>query len=236
MKSGKRALIKIATINQKGGVGKTTLTIQLAAEVSRQKGTWVCVADTDIQRSLGDWWRSRDSEQPVLVECRLDQVQRVIRVAEEQGVTHLFFDTAPRADPVGLAPLARLVDLVLIPTRPSAVDLRAISGTLRFLHEANAPAAVVLNACPPRNITGDASVVRQARRVLEEHGAMVAAISIGQRNALALPVVGGRTAVESEPQSKAAAEIARLWQWVSTNPLAARPNAEIQDQLESSAA
>ncbi len=213
-------MITVAVFNQKGGVGKTTLTLNLAVEVARRRGNWVCVVDTDPQRCLGDWWRLRKSEQPTLVECRLDQARQVAGVARQQGVTHLFFDTAPRAASSGLLPVVRDADVVLVPTRPSAMDLRAIGGTMQFLHEANAETVAVLNACPPRGLCGESGVARQARDALEDWGHEVAAVSIGQRTVFSSALADGWAVSECEPGSKASTEISRLWEWLIEGPLA----------------
>ena len=75
------------------------------------------------------------------------RLARVIEAAADAGTSLVVIDTAPR-EAGGAAEAARLADLVLIPCRPSAVDLAAIPATLAAVGMADALA--VLNACPPR--------------------------------------------------------------------------------------
>ena len=119
-----------------------------------------------------------------------------------------------------LGSLCRAADYVLIPCRPSILDLRAVGGTVELVKAARVAAAIVLNACPAPRGAGEASVTHEARRALLQYGLPVLPVAIGQRAVLAHALAAGLAVEEFEPDSKAAAEIralagtmeAQLWQ------------------------
>jgi chromosome partitioning protein len=76
------------------------------------------------------------------------------------------------------------------------------------------PAVIVLNAVPAGKTTAEASVVTAARVALSAYGLPVCPVAIGHRMALQHALNDGRTAVEYEPDGKAAQEIKRLWRWI----------------------
>ena len=100
--------------------------------------------------------------------------------------------------------------MVLIPCRPSAFDVDAITSTLNItkLSNASRKAAVVLNAIPPRG-----EYAEEVREGLSEV-ATVAPIHLYQRAAYFTAVNDGRSVEEYEPKGKAAEEIRALYVWV----------------------
>ena len=117
---------------------------------------------------------------------------------------------APR-EAGGAVEAARQSDLMLVPCRPSAVDLAAIPASLDVGRLAETPAVVVLNAVPAR---GD--LAAQAAQAVEGFRAVAVPVTLGARVAHVRAFTSGRTAQEIEPQSQAAAEIKALYQWAIT--------------------
>ncbi len=103
---------------------------------------------------------------------------------------------------------ARAADLILIPCRPAAFDLEAIEATRDLAALAKKPATVVLNAAPIRS-----AIVGEAATGLEAQGAQVAPFIMHQRVAFSHAVIDGRTALEIEPEGKAAEETFALFGW-----------------------
>lgn len=102
-------------------------------------------------------------------------------------------------------------DLVLIPTRPSPLDLEAVGATVELAEAAGRRMVFVVNGAANRaRITGDAAVA------LSQHGT-VAPVTLYQRTDFASSMIDGRTAQEIDPASKAADEVSRLWAYVSTH-------------------
>jgi chromosome partitioning protein len=197
----------IGFVAQKGGAGKTTLAVHLSVVA----GDAVLV-DLDPQGSAAEWWESREAETPAIATGRPADLGRSLAALTGQR-RHVLVDTAPFSDEHAEA-VARHADLVVIPTRPAILDLRAIRKTVELVQRVGTPAVIVLNAVPAGKSTAEASVVTAARVALSAYGLPVCPISIGQRMALQHALNDGRTVVEYEPDGKAAQEVRRLWRWI----------------------
>lgn len=202
----------IGLLSRKGGVGKTTIAVHLAT-LAQQSGRRTLIIDLDPQRSAAGWWRAREAETPMLAETDPGALRDVLEAAREDGVDLVVIDTRPsvEADAVHVATLA---DILVVPTRPAILDLRAILGTLDIVKGAARRAMIVLNACPSGRGVGEASVTGDARRALAAFGVPVAASSIANRAAFSHALVAGLTANEAEPAGKAAGEMRALWRAV----------------------
>lgn len=198
----------IAILSQKGGTGKTTLTLHLAV-ASERAGRAVVVIDLDPQASAAGWKDSRAGETPVVVPVPSTRLPQALEAARVGGAALTLIDTAPHATDAALA-AAEAADLVLIPCRAGILDLRAIGTTARAIRLAGKPAYVVLNAMPPRA----PNVLADAIAAVAVHGLRVAPFTLQQRAAYAHSLTAGQTAQEYEPMGKAADEIAQLYAWL----------------------
>jgi chromosome partitioning protein len=192
----------IAVISQKGGNGKTTLAIHLAALAAESQK--VMVMDLDPQGSALEWASRRGDRPPDITAAHPASLAKEIERGREDGYTLTVIDTAPHADHVALQ-AARAADLVVIPCRPATFDIAAISATLDLCKLANKQAVVVINCAPIRS-----RVVQEAVEAIEEKGGAVCPIVIRQRVAYQHCLIDGRTAGEFEPGGPAAIEIAEL--------------------------
>jgi chromosome partitioning protein len=197
----------IAIISQKGGAGKTTLSVHLATAASLA-GHNAAIIDLDPQGTAASWGDRRQADAPEVVSGQAARLSVLIEAARTNGAAFLVVDTAPNADQTALR-AAQSADVVLIPCRAATFDLEAIKATLTLSQLAQKPAFVVLNAIPPRSGIG-----REAAEGLTAQGAKVAPVMLSQRAAFTHGVIDGRTAQEFEPGGKAAEEIASLYAWV----------------------
>src|SRR6185503_10582328 len=172
----------LALLSQKGGSGKTTLSTHLAVALG---GKWrVTLVDSDPQRSATAWWQARKAEAPELVEAEASGIVAALRGIRASGAGLVIVDTMPSvASDIGA--IARASHLVLIPCRPSILDLRAVQRTVELVKSARVSAAFVLNAVPPPRDGVEASLTAEARRALSVYGLPVIAQAIGQRAVLA---------------------------------------------------
>ena len=202
----------LGLLSRKGGSGKTTLAVHLAV-LAQEADLRTLLIDLDPQRSAAAWWRARDSDTPQLVETDADKLSGILVAARADGVGLVVIDTRPsvEADAVQVAALS---DLVLIPTRPAILDLRAILATLDVVKGSARRAAIVLNACQPARGVGEGSGTADTRRALKAFGVPVAPITITQRAAFSNALVTGRTVSETEAKSKAAGEMRALSRFV----------------------
>ena len=198
----------IAIVSQKGGAGKTTLAVNLAAEAARS-----CVSliiDTDPQATASRWGQWRGGGDPEVVDCGAPSLLAgKLAKAAELGAELVVIDTPPHADAMARQ-AARLADLLLIPCRPRAFDLAAIEATAELVRSSRKPAFVVFNAGPPRA----PHIYRDAANLIErEFGLQIAPVVLPERAAFHHSAAAGRTAPEHDVQGKAADEIRALWAW-----------------------
>jgi chromosome partitioning protein len=196
----------LALAAQKGGVGKSTLAVHLAVEAAAH-GERVVVVDTDEQESAAGWGERRASETPLVVKAPPLRLPDVLEQAREEGLTLAVVDTAPRAA-LSAAQIAAAADLVLVPVRASAFDLRTLEAAVAIATRGRR-AAFVINAARPRS-----PEVADTEEVLAHFRLPVAPEPVGDRVAFGRAIPQGLAVSEFEPDGKAAAEIAALWTFV----------------------
>lgn len=194
---------------RKGGVGKTTCAIHLGV-VAQMAGRRVIFLDLDPQRSLAAWWKSRAAETPVLVEADARRLDDLLRRATADGYDLAVIDTPPAVS-FDTARVSAAVDLVLIPLRPSILDIYAVESTAAVVKATGTAALLVLNACIPPKEAGEAPTTIEARRALEPIAIPVAEASLSQRLDYTRALNDGEAVNEFAPESKAAGEVDRLW-------------------------
>jgi len=193
----------IAIISQKGGAGKSTLTINLAV-AAELDGKTTAIVDIDPQASTAEWGDQRAAETPVIISAQSSRLTQVMSEAKEQGVDILFIDTAPHSESSALD-AARVADAVIIPTRAAILDLMAINKTVDLIKIAKAHAFVALNAVPPRGTLSD-----EGKEVIKGHNLEVAPV-VSYRHAFFHSLTAGQGVLEYEPEGKAAEEIRQLY-------------------------
>ncbi|MQB35439.1 cobyrinic acid a,c-diamide synthase [Agrobacterium tumefaciens] len=201
----------VAVLNQKGGVGKTTIALHLAGEWARRR-LRVTLVDADPQGSALDWSQQRSREgQPRsfgVVGLARDTLHREAPELARDA-DHVVIDGPPRV--AGLMRSALLAaDLVLMPVQPSPFDGWASAEMLALLTEARIyrpelAARFVLNRCATRTI-----IARETAETLADHDPPVLATTIGQRVVFADAAQTGRLASEINADSPAAREISAL--------------------------
>jgi chromosome partitioning protein len=200
-------LKSIAFLSQKGGSGKTTLAIHIAT-AAQQSGEHVLLVDTDPQGSAAAWAQARKEETPTVLKASASGLARLLDKAKSEDRTLAVIDTPPHAVP-GVDLIARTVDFLVIPCRPSVLDLAAIGSSVQLARASGKPTVFVLNACDPR-----APEVEQSRKLLVRHGFPVAPVDVGHRRAFSRALATGSAVTEFDPKGKSAEEINALWKWI----------------------
>ncbi|WP_342111792.1 ParA family protein [Methylobacterium sp. SI9] len=202
----------IAITSRKGGVGKSTLAMHLSV-LAAQADRPALLLDIDPQRSLTWWHQIRGPDEPKLIEADARELPELVEAARREGFGRIIIDTPPHAEDSILGAM-RAADLVLVPTRPGPLDLAAVASTLDLAKRIGKAPLAVLNHCPARTGSAEPSIVAEARAALIEMGATVAATALANRVAMSHAILTGSTVNEHEPDGKAAAEVAALWQEV----------------------
>lgn len=201
----------LAILSQKGGTGKTTLTVHLAVAAERA-GFPVACLDLDPQSSASAWADSRPHTDTLSVtSIQATRLTQARDLAAKSGAALTIIDSAPHSADAAIA-AAEAADLILTPCRPGILDLRAIATTAKIIRLVGKPGFVVLNHAPPRA----PRLIEDAIEAAKQHGMEVAPVVIHQRSAFAHSLVGGQVAQEYEPEGKASEEITALFKWVSS--------------------
>lgn len=197
----------IAIISQKGGAGKTTLALHLAA-VAQEAGAVALVIDTDPQATASQWAAWRRDAPPEVIDSPPPRLAAKVEAARGQGARVIVIDTPPHADSAARAAV-EVADLVLIPCRPSAFDLSAIQTTAKLVQLLRKPAFVVFTAGPPNA----ARVYAEAGELVESYGTPPCPVILPDRAAYRHASAQGQVVTETEPNGRAADEVRELYRW-----------------------
>jgi chromosome partitioning protein len=102
-----------------------------------------------------------------------------------------------------------VAELIVIPTRPSPHDLRAVGATVDLCERAGKPLLFVVNGATPK-----AKITSEAAVALSQHGT-VAPVTVHHRTDFAGSMIDGRTVMEVDPQGRSSQEIQQLWSYIS---------------------
>ena len=198
----------LAIIAQKGGTGKSTIAVHLAA-YAKTKNVHAVILDLDPQGSAHGWNQGRkenDPESPKLqtTKAEPDKLPHLLKLCEENEVDLVIVDTAPHSDKAA-AQAAKLADFVLIPLRPNLFDLKTATDTAEIAKLTKTAAAVVISQAPRGSMTD------KARAKLQREGLDVLPVAIHHRAAYSHALLTCSAVHEYEPEGKAAEEIAALW-------------------------
>jgi chromosome partitioning protein len=197
----------IAVVAEKGGVGKTTLALDLAV-TAVQKGHTVAVMDVDPQATASKWTDRRTSEFPWVVPTHAARLAVAIEKAKAQGVDFIVIDTPPHSA-TDAAEAARRADVVVTPIEPHLFALETVSKLADLLKVAgNPPAFFVVNKAPTQGSEGTS-----AADFIKKQGFNVCPEIIHLRAAHRHAGNVGKVATEYEADSKAAHETLQLYMY-----------------------
>lgn len=199
----------IAVASQKGGSGKTTISSHLSVVATQKHKGAVAVVDADPQASLSKWWNRRDDDDftPQFVQTNVKALESNLARLEEAGFRYVVIDT-PGFQSSIIKSVVALSDMVLIPTKPSPLDLNAIGDTIEMVEALDKPMIFVVSIAKKNSrLTADTAVN------LSQYGTVAPTI-IGDRIDFPTSMIDGRTVMEVFPESRSDKEIRELWAYV----------------------
>lgn len=198
----------ISFLNQKGGVGKTTLAVNVAGTLAL-KGKSVLAIDADPQGSMLDWAESRQEESIFNV---IGLPKAVIHKEVKKlgkGYDYIIIDAPPRVHDIARS-VIMASNKVVIPVQPSPFDIWSVKDILDIINEAlvfneDLKSYIAIN----RKIANTA-IGRDAIDAIKEYGIAILKSHICQRVVFAESAATGRVVTEIDKNSDASKEIDAL--------------------------
>jgi chromosome partitioning protein len=195
----------IGILNQKGGVGKTTLAVNLAAALQRQGGR-VLLIDADPQGSALDWAAAREGP-PLFAVVGLPRatVHKEIAVIG-QGYDHIVIDGPPRVTDLARSAIMAS-DLVMIPVQPSPYDIWAADEVVKLIEEARVYKENLKSVFAVNRKIANTAIGRDVGDALAAYPLPVLKAFITQRVVFAEAVAQGKSVFEVDQEGQAAKEV-----------------------------
>jgi chromosome partitioning protein len=198
----------LSILNQKGGVGKTTMSLTLAAAWAARKHR-VLLVDADPQGSALDWVATRgDLPSPFAAIGMAKPILHVELPKMKQDFEVILIDGPPRVYEVAKSAVMAS-DAVLIPVLPSQFDVWAAEETVKLLQECAAYKPVLKSAFVINRKIANTAIGRDAAKALKHYPVPVLPASLCQRVAFA-ESAHGKTVFEMDPESQASREAQAL--------------------------
>lgn len=194
--------------NQKGGVGKTTLSLHLAHQLTLT-GARVLLVDADPQGSARDWLQAREDPPPFSV-VGLDRptIHRDLdRLTADYDA--IVIDSPPRVTDIARSAILA-ADLVVIPVQPSPLDVWAAQETVALIADARVYKEHILSVFALNREIVNTVIGRDVSDALRNSGVPLLTTHVSQRVSFAESIARGQTVFETKTDPKAIAEIEAL--------------------------
>ena len=191
-----------AIIAQKGGQSKTTIATAFAVEAARE-GAAVVILDADDRQGSALYWSERRETDDVWVKDSsvAGLPLHVSRGRESGKLDLIIIDTPANSKDIAML-AAEQADFVVIPVAPRGLDVHSVLQTVKQVQQAGTPFAVILTQVPHQGGEGD-----EARAGFAAKGVAVFDSVLHFRKDFYKATPIGKTAIELDPDSKAAAEL-----------------------------
>lgn len=191
-----------AIIAQKGGQSKTTIATAFAVEAAREGAAVVMLDADDRQGSALYWSERRDSDDVMVKDSSVAGLPLHVSRGRDSGkVDLIIIDTPANSKDIAML-AAEQADFVVIPVAPRGLDVHSVLQTVKQVQQAGTPFAVILTQVPHQGGEGD-----EARAGFAAKGVAVFDSVLHFRKDFYKATPIGKTAIELDPDSKAAAEL-----------------------------
>jgi len=204
----------IAIAASKGGSGKTTLATALAVRAIKDRAK-VGIIDLDPQRSATRWWelRGRPNNPQLIKVGKHEILQDAITRARKLALDWVFVDCPPAFVSV-MGEAVGTADLVVVPVRPSPLDVEAVDPVVELARAVKTPLVFVLNQTTRRS-----KLARGAAMYLAHDGEVLEA-SLSLNDGYISAMMHGKTGAEKDAAGLLAEEVNGVWREVKKRALA----------------
>lgn len=193
----------IAVVGNKGGAGKTTLSVNLAAGLARQGR--VAVVDADPQGSSLQWHDVADMRDSISVFAATAALQTLARELTER-FDYLIVDCPPSVHAPQTIAVLEVADLALIPVQPSPVDLWATVHIERAINAASQSNPALRSLLVINQLESRTTLSKVVREALTAISLPVARTALRRRAVYRNSALEGKTVFEMGARGAAAVE------------------------------
>jgi len=200
----------LGILNQKGGVGKTTLSVNIAHELTRKNpGAKVLVVDSDPQQSSLSWSEVREKSPPFdIIGFAKKSLHRDLPPIA-LNYDFIVIDGPPRVTELARSCIMAS-DIIIIPCTPSPYDIWASSETVALISESRIYKEKLKSVFAINRKIINTAIGRDVPEALEDLKTPVLKSHVSQRVIFAESAASGMTVFDMEPEGKAAQEIVSL--------------------------
>ena len=200
----------ISFLNQKGGVGKTTITTNVAFDLT-QRGYKVLLVDADPQLSVLSWADIRETPLPfsVMGMPKTAMKEALPKMKINGNLYFIVIDGAPRMTDLARAAIISS-DFIIMPMQPSGYDLWATNELIQMVEEAKIYKSNLITAVVLNRVVGNTILAREMTKNMQENNWQFFDTNIHQRQLYSLAATQGLTVFDVDSKSESAKEISKF--------------------------
>lgn len=197
----------LGVLNQKGGVGKTTLStcLSVAFEEDNKK---VALIDLDPQATACFWSDTRNKDTPAVVSIQSVRLKSMINAARDANTDIVIIDGAAIQKEIAYD-VAQVANYIIIPTKTAVFDVTSMQETVKILKQNKIPYSVVLNMVSPSG-----QEIDDLKRMTKDFDIPLCEISIGNRKDFFRAQNMGLAVQEFDRSGKGTEEIIQLYKYI----------------------